>query len=157
MRRPEDEPRWHELLAVSSPESIRSRFQYLFKATTHEMTTRYCFIDYDREMAIVAELQGPDGQRSLAGVGRLASDADRERAEYAILVADPWQGKGLGWELTRYCLEVAQRTGLREVYAETTVDNHRMLTLFEEHGFELTYEYTAGHVTAVKRLVPQPS
>lgn len=150
--RPEDEPRWHELLAVCSRESIRSRFQYLFQATTHEMATRYCFIDYDRELAIVAEADGPQGTRSLAGVGRLVSDSGRESAEFAILVADPWQGRGLGWELTRYCLDVAQRSGLREVHAETTIDNSRMTRLFEEHGFELAYDYSSGRVTAAKRL-----
>ena len=56
--KPEDEPMWHELLASCSPESIRFRFRYLFKQTTHEMATRFCFIDYDREIAIVAEIEG---------------------------------------------------------------------------------------------------
>ena len=61
--KPEDEPLWHELLANCSKESIRSRFSSLIKQTTHEMASRYCFIDYDRELAIVAEVEEA-GQRS---------------------------------------------------------------------------------------------
>ena len=52
--KPEDEPLWHELLARCSTQSRWFRFNYLFKQTTHEMASRYCFIDYDRELAIVA-------------------------------------------------------------------------------------------------------
>ena len=55
--KPEDEPLWHDLLASCSRESLWFRFRYLFKETTHEMATRFCFIDYDREIAIVAELE----------------------------------------------------------------------------------------------------
>ena len=61
--KPEDEPMWHELLAHCSKESIRSRFSSLIKQSTHEMATRYCFIDYDREIAIVAEVE-EEGQRA---------------------------------------------------------------------------------------------
>ena len=60
---------WHELLAGCSKESIRSRFSGLIKQFTHEMATRYCFIDYDREIAIVAEIE-EEGRRKLVGVGR---------------------------------------------------------------------------------------
>ena len=93
--KPEDEPMWHELLAGCSKESIRSRFSSLIKQFTHEMAARYCFIDYDREIAIVAEIE-EDGHRKLAGVGRLVADANHEVAEYAILVGDKWQNQGFG-------------------------------------------------------------
>jgi acetyltransferase len=69
--KPEDEPRWHDMLAACSPESIRRRFSSMFSGTTHNMAARYCFIDYDREIAIVAEVEeGED--RKIIGVGRLA-------------------------------------------------------------------------------------
>jgi acetyltransferase len=55
--KPEDEPLWHKLLADCSQESIRFRFRYLFRAMSHEMAARYCFIDYDRELAIVVEIE----------------------------------------------------------------------------------------------------
>ena len=57
-------------LQVARRNRFALRFRYMFKATTHEMATRFCFIDYDREIAIVAETE-EDGQRKLIGVGRL--------------------------------------------------------------------------------------
>lgn len=136
--KPEDEPLWHELLAGCSPETIRSRFRYLFRETTHEMATRFCFIDYDREIAIVAELEADEGQRrQILGVGRLVADVDHREAEYAVLVGDAWHGRGLGSMLTDYCLEICKRWGVRRIVAETAPDNHRMLDLFRSRGFTL--------------------
>lgn len=137
--KPEDEPMWHELLASCSTQSLWFRFSYLFKQTTHEMATRYCFIDYDREMGIVAEVE-EEGQRKLIGVGRLVADADHDAAEYAVLVADRWHGHGLGGELTDYCLEIAKPWGVKKVVAEVSKDNARMLATFRNRGFLLNEE-----------------
>ena len=117
--KPEDEPMWHELLAACSPQSLHFRFSYLFKQTTHEMATRYCFIDYDREMGIVAEVE-EEGERKLVGVGRLVADVDHQVAEYAVIVVDRWHGRGLGGLLTDYCLEIAKHWGVKKVVAETS-------------------------------------
>ena len=133
--KPEDEPMWHDLLANCSTQSIWFRFRYLFKQTTHEMATRYCFIDYDREIGIVAEIE-EDGQNKLIAVGRLVADMNHEEAEYAVIVIDRWHGRGLGGLLTDYCLEVARRWGVKRVVAETTKDNARMLATFRNRGFE---------------------
>ena len=134
--KPEDEPLWHDLVRSCSTETIWFRFQYLFKQTTHDMATRYCFIDYDRELGIVAELE-EDGQRKLVGVGRLVADMDHETAEYAVIVADRWQGHGLGGLLTDYCLEVAKTWSVKRLVAETTMDNTRALATFRNRGFEI--------------------
>jgi len=133
--KPEDEPMWHELLANCSTQSIWFRFSYLFKQTTHEMASRYCFIDYDRELGIVAEVE-EQGQRKLIGVGRLVADMNHEAAEYAVIVVDRWHGHGLGGLLTDYCLEVAKKWGVRKVVAEVSKDNSRMLATFRSRGFE---------------------
>lgn len=133
--RPEDEPAWHDLLRRCSPETLWSRFRHLFKESTHEMAMRFCFIDYDREMALVAERE-EGGEKRIVAVGRLVSDADRETAEYAVLVADAWQGRGLGGQLTDGCLEIARRWGMRRVIAETSPNNTRMLATFRHRGFE---------------------
>jgi acetyltransferase len=142
--KPEDEPLWHEMLAACSPESIHGRFRGLVKHT-HAMATRFCFIDYDRELAIVAEVE-EGGERKLAGVGRLVADPDHHDAEYAVLVADPWQGKGLSDVLTDYCLEIASRWGVSVVYAETTPDNNRMVAVLRAHGFDVKSKMEEGLV-----------
>jgi len=149
--RPEDEPLWHEMLSRASRESIRQRFRYIFKETTHKMAIPYCFIDYDREMAIVAIVE-EDGEKRMTGVGRLVADPDRETAEYAVFVADPWQNRGLGGTLTDYCLEIAKGWGIKEVRAETTPDNYRMIAIFRDRGFTIEHRHEEGVVLATKKL-----
>ncbi|HSF16237.1 MAG TPA: bifunctional acetate--CoA ligase family protein/GNAT family N-acetyltransferase [Vicinamibacteria bacterium] len=131
--RPEDEPLWSAMLDSASTESLFQRFRQLVRRT-HELAARFCFIDYDREMAIVAEL-GEGGKRELVGVGRMVADPDHVTAEYAVFVVDAWQGKGLGALLTDYCLEIAPVWGVRELVAYTTSSNTRAVKLFRKRGF----------------------
>lgn len=149
--KPEDEPLWHRLLANCSQDSIWFRFRYLFKQTTHEMATRFCFIDYDREIAIVAEVENGD-TRELIGVGRLVADTDHQDAEYGVLVADSSQGLGLGSLLTDYCLEICHSWRIRRVVAETAPDNQRMLSLLKHRGFQLDHPVSSDVVLARKDL-----
>ncbi|HBC46104.1 MAG TPA: GNAT family N-acetyltransferase, partial [candidate division Zixibacteria bacterium] len=136
--KPEDEPLWMNLLASCSKESIYLRFRYFFQWASHEVAARYCYIDYDREIAIVAEISDGDG-RKLIGVGRLIADPDHESVEYAVLIADAWQQKELGKILTEYCLEIARKWKLRKMVAVTTTDNRPMISVFKKLGFEVTY------------------
>ncbi len=138
---------WHEMLAVSSRESIRFRFRYLFKQSTHQMAIPFCFIDYDREMAIVAEVEDA-GRKKIAGVGRLVVGQDPTNAEYAVFVADPWQNQGLGGTLTDYCLEIARSWGVQVVKAETTPYNVRMIAIFQHRGFAIEHHTKDGVVLA---------
>lgn len=147
--KPEDEPMWHELWGSCSKESIRFRFSSLIKKSTHEMAARYCFIDYDREIAIVAEVE-EEGSRKLIAVGRLAADANHEEAEYAVLIADRWQCRGLGGIMTEYCSEVAKRWGVKRLVAEVSKDNLRMLSTFKTHGFTLN-EHQEEDVVLVRK------
>ena len=149
--RPEDEPQWHALLANSSPDTLRRRFRYMFRASTHELATRFCFIDYDRELAMVAEM-GDGPERHIVGVGRLIADADHQEAEYAVLVGDPWQGRGLGSLLTDYCLEICRLWGVQLVTAQVAADNARMIGMFQRRGFELTRPLESDTVVANLRL-----
>lgn len=148
--RPEDEPLWHELLRACSAETIHSRFRYLFKTTTHEMAARFCFIDYDRELALVAERE-EGGKRQLIGVGRLIANADHTHAEYAILVSDPWQGQGVGSLLTDRCLDICQKWNIHRVVAETATENFRMISMFRRRGFTLS-SISSDTMLAVKEL-----
>ncbi|GMT45271.1 MAG: acetyltransferase [bacterium] len=136
--KPEDEPLWLEMLGTCSKNSIYHRFRYDFHYKSHEIATEFCYIDYDREMAIVAEVE-ENGKRLLIGEGRLIADPDLEMAEYAVLVADRWQKKDLGFLLTEYCLRIARVIGVKRVAAETTLDNKAMLNLFKKLGFTLIF------------------
>ena len=153
--RPEDEPAWHEMFGRCSQESIRSRFLSLIKRTTHKMATRYCYIDYDREMAIVAEVV-ENGEKKLVGVGRLVSDRDARSAEYAVLVIDEWQGRRVGTMLTEYSMEIAQTRDLQRVTAITTPENMRMLGVFRRLGFHLQHEREKGVVLCESDVSESP-
>src|SRR5206468_6348728 len=108
--RPEDEPamvRFHETL---SERSVYLRYFHLMnleQRTTHERLTRICFIDYDREMALVAEHTVPaTGERVILGVGRLTKVHGANEAEVAVLVSDSCHGQGVGKELLARLLVV---------------------------------------------------
>lgn len=136
--RPEDSPHWHNMVDAASDQSIFARFRSQFRSVVHHDAARYCFIDYDREMAFVVEtIQA--GEKQLVGIGRLVGDADRDSAEFGALVIDAWQGRGLGGALLDLCLEFAAAAGYRSVYAETGWDNQRMLTLFRKRKFSLAH------------------
>jgi len=149
--KPEDEPLWKEMLSCCSRESIYARFKYFFQWDTHQAAIHYCFIDYDREVAIVAETT-QDNKRKLLGVGRLIADPDHDNVEFAVLVTDEWQNKGLGSILTDYCMDIAQKWNLKRVVAETTTDNHRMIAVFRKRGFEITTDRTGSLVEVTKEL-----
>ncbi|MEW5923996.1 MAG: bifunctional acetate--CoA ligase family protein/GNAT family N-acetyltransferase [Candidatus Zixiibacteriota bacterium] len=149
--KPEDEPLWMDMLASCSKETIYSRFRYFFQWASHEVAIRYCYIDYDREIAIVAEVQDGD-KRKLIGVGRLIADPDHETVEYAILITDAWQKKELGSRLTEYCMEVARKWELKKIVAQTTTDNRPMIAVFQKLGFDITYNEKDATVDVEKEL-----
>ena len=136
--KPEDEPMWLELLASCSKESIYHRFRYDFYFDSHEVASQFCFIDYDREIAIVAEVE-EEGKKQLIGVGRLIADPDVEVMEYAVLITDKWQKKELGFTLTNYCLEIAKSRGVKKLIAETTKDNKPMISVFRKLNFKIRF------------------
>lgn len=149
--KPEDEPLWLDMLGSCSKESIYNRFRYLFHWESHDVATRYCYIDYDREIAIVAEIN-TKGLRKLVGVGRLIADPDHQTVEYAILVVDDWQNKDLGNIITDYCLEIAKKWKLKRIVALTTTDNARMISVFRKKGFEITVNSEDSIVEVIKEI-----
>ena len=153
--KPEDEPLWLEMIGSCSKESLYSRFRYFFHWESHEVATRYCYIDYDREIAIVAEIV-QDGKRKLIGVGRLIADPDHETVEYAVLIPDAWQQKDLGNILTDYCLEIAGTWNLKKFVAQTTTDNKRMISVFQKRGFKISINSQDSTVDVEKELAPNP-
>ncbi|MBN1633312.1 MAG: bifunctional acetate--CoA ligase family protein/GNAT family N-acetyltransferase [Ignavibacteria bacterium] len=150
--KPEDEPLWMDLLAGCSKESIYSRFRYFFHWQSHEVATRYCYIDYDREIAIVAEITEKN-KKKLIGVGRLIADPDHESVEYAILISDEYQNRDLGGIITDYCFEIAKKWGLKKIVAQTTTDNSRMISVFRKRGFEIFPDLSSSLVDVSKSLV----
>ena len=136
--KPEDEPLWLEMFQSFSEESIRYRFFQILRDTPHEVRVRYCNIDYDREIAIVADIV-ENGERKILGVARVSIEADGKTGEMAFIVSDYWQGFGLGTKMVDYVLDIAKEKGVESVYAIMLTDNYRALTLTKKMGFNLEY------------------
>ncbi|MDR4498398.1 MAG: bifunctional acetate--CoA ligase family protein/GNAT family N-acetyltransferase [Candidatus Scalindua sp.] len=132
--RPEDEPMEQEMLKSLSKEALVGRFFQAIKDITHEMLIRFCNIDYDREMAIVAELK-EDKKRRIIGIGRLIIEPDLKNAEFAVVVHDIYQGKGLGHKLIDTLIGIAQEKEIEKIYGIVLTDNDRMIMLCRELGF----------------------
>jgi acetyltransferase len=147
--KPEDEPLWLEMFQNFSEESVRYRFFNVIKDTPHEVRIRYCNIDYDREIGIVAEL-GEEGRRQILGVVRLIIEPDGKNGEVAFIVADPWQGLGLGTKMVDHMIEICRDKGLETVYAFMLPDNRRAIRLLKKMGF--TIEYAADVTKATLNL-----
>ena len=154
--RPEDEPlmvKFHEAL---SDRSIHFRFFHAKKLETriaHENLLRKCFIDYDREMALVADRTAPQsGKREILGVARLTKQSSPEEAELGIVVADRWQGMGLGTQLVQRLMQFAVDEKIRRVFAHILTDNRAMLQLARHFHFHITLDEDPSARLAVLEL-----
>jgi acetyltransferase len=139
--RAEDEPllvKFHETL---SERSVSLRYFHAMKLNqrvAHDRLTRICFNDYDRELALVADHKDPwSCEHEIQGVGRLSKVHGTDEAEFALLISDQHQGRGIGGELLRRLLEIARAESIRRVTADILADNHAMRHLCERAGFTL--------------------
>jgi acetyltransferase len=144
--RPEDEPLMVKFHHMLSEQSVRMRYTHqlaLDERVAHERLVRICFNDFDRELALVADHVDPySGEPEIMAVGRMNRVPGTEDAEFSILVADPFQRRGLGAELARRLMAVAKEEKIRHLQAEFLIDNTITRRMCEGLGFRL--ERTAG-------------
>jgi len=157
--RPEDEPLMVRFHGTLSESTVYLRYFHMEKVDSriaHERLIRKCFIDYDREMALVAIRKNPQsGGDELIGVGRLTRQHAAGEAELAVIVTDRYQGRGLGTELVRQLIEIARKEKLQHVLAHMLADNHAMLSLARRFHFDVRRdEDDAVYRTAVLELEP---
>ena len=140
--RAEDEPLmvdFHRRLSKSAVHLRYFQMVPLGRRISHEALTRACFVDYDREMVLVAERRdaGYD-KRQILAVASLQKLTRNNQGEVAVLVRDDCQRHGLGTELVRRLVEVARDEHLDRVVASTMLDNHGMCAVFQRLGFALS-------------------
>jgi acetyltransferase len=142
--RPEDEPLMVQFHGFLSEESIYFRYFHLIKLNkriSHDRLTRLCFIDYDREMALVAEYENPDtNHKEIWGVGRLSKLHGLNEAEFSLMIADAYQCRGIGTELLRRMVEIAKDEKLDRVRADILPQNQAMQRVCTKVGFRLHRE-----------------
>ena len=140
--RPEDEPAFVRFHTTLSEESVYRRYFFLMNVearTRHERLTRMCFIDYDRQMAFVAERASLDPKSSeIIGVGRLIKIPGTNQAEIAVLVSDAFQKRGIGTILVQRLIEFARDEKLTLLKASFLADNQPIEKLFRKLGFSFT-------------------
>jgi acetyltransferase len=159
--RPEDEPlmvRFHERL---SERSVYLRYFHLLNLDNriaHERLTRICFIDYDREMALVVERANPEsGEREILAVGRLTKAHHLNEGEFALLIADGFQGHGIGTQLLRQLVEIGRAEGLDRIVAEMLPENDHMIRIARQIGFEVRHSVIDRIVKARLELTASPA
>jgi acetyltransferase len=133
--RPEDEPLLVDFHNALSERTVYLRYFHWMKLeqrTEHERLTRMCFIDYDRQMAFVAERQG-----QIVAVGRLVKSHAAEEGELAVIVADQFQKRGIGAEVVRQLVDFARDEKLERVVATVLFENRPMQKIFERLGFSM--------------------
>ncbi len=138
--RPEDEPAMIKFHSELSERSVYLRwFQplKLTQRTAHERLTRACFIDYDREMALVAERPNAAGEPEILAVGRMSKLHGRNEAELAAVAIDEAQHKGLGTELYRRLIELAREAKLGKLISNMLPENREMRALCTKLGFKM--------------------
>jgi acetyltransferase len=120
----------------------------LSQRTAHERLTRICFIDYDREMALVVEHKTPEGNREIISVSRMSKLHGRNEAELAVIVRDEFQAQGLGTELYRQMVLIARDEKLAKVDAVMLGDNREMRSLVQKLGFKVKTDLEENLVEA---------
>jgi acetyltransferase len=141
--RPEDEPLMAKFHGTLSEETVYLRYFHMLdlsRRVAHERLARICFIDYDREMALVVEHTDPQsGASEIIGVGRLTKSWGKPEAEFAVLISDHYQRHGLGSTLLRRLVEIGRDEGLRRITGEFLADNTGMHRVCQRLGFRLRH------------------
>jgi acetyltransferase len=150
--RAEDEPlmvKFHRTLSERSVYYCYFRLMKLDQRVAHERLTRICFNDYDREIALVADYKNPQtGEHEILAVGRLIKLPYKNEAEFAIVISDQFQGRGLGSELLRRLLQIGRDEKLDRLVADILPDNRAMLHVAEKLGFHLRTTFGGSAVKA---------
>ncbi|MBN1940933.1 MAG: bifunctional acetate--CoA ligase family protein/GNAT family N-acetyltransferase, partial [Candidatus Diapherotrites archaeon] len=132
--RPEDEPKMKALFDTFSEKTVKNRFFHAIREMTHEMLIRYCFNDYDREIAIVVEMPRKKG-KPLIGVGRMMKDIGKNSAEIALVVTDKFQHQGIGEKLLKYLEKIAKQKGIVKLWGVTSTESTGMLRITKDLGY----------------------
>lgn len=136
--RPDDEPMMAPFHAALSEDSVYHRYAHVLplqQRVSHERLARLCFIDYSRQIALLALKTNEAGVEEIVGIGRLIMESETNQAEFALLISDTFQGHGLGKEILRRLVEIAKSEGVDRVIGYILCDNRSMLAICSGLGF----------------------
>jgi acetyltransferase len=148
--RPEDAEIEQEFVHNLSPRSKYFRFMQTLRELTPEMLVRFTQIDYDRELALIAIVR-QGGKDVEVAVTRYGMNPDGESCEFAIVVADAWQSKGIGARMLGMLMEAAKTRGFKIMEGEVLSENSSMLGLVKKMGFSARQMPASPEVYAVTK------
>jgi acyl-CoA hydrolase/RimJ/RimL family protein N-acetyltransferase len=134
--KPTDESKLHDMFYRFSRETIYQRFFMVKKTLPRKSLQEFCTIDYDTDMTLVASIRGPDTEM-IVGMALFAFDRGTGFAEAACVVADEFQGRGIGTQLMQKLVDVAESRHVKGFTAEILSNNLRMLRVFEKCGYPI--------------------
>ena len=156
--RPDDEPRLARFHAGLSDRSVYQRYFRpipLAQRVRHARLSRLCFADFRTEIPLVVVRSPERADEEILAVGRLHRDPDRPEAEFALVVADAWQRRGVGERLLARLEDAARAVGCTRLSGTLLAENLPMQRLCHRRGFTL-HPGAGGEVTAERSLAPAP-
>ena len=135
-----------------SEESIRFRYFHNKSNLTQRDLSILSHINYDRQMAFIAEYLSDDGSKEMLGVVRVWNDPDNIRTEFSVIIRDDLQGLGIGSLLMKKMIDYCTNIGTLEMIGKIMVDNHPMRALMKHLGFKCRYNMEEQVIDAVMRL-----
>jgi ribosomal protein S18 acetylase RimI-like enzyme len=139
-----DEPLLKDFFYSLSDQTMYRRFVSARKDMPHERLQEFVVIDYTKEMVIVAVVAHEKNQEEIVGMGQYGIDEGTLMANFALVVRDAWQGRGVGQEVLGHLANLAKKQGLQGFTAEVLEENRAMLHLFESLGLQIERRSTQG-------------
>jgi acetyltransferase len=133
--RPEDAELERDFVHRLSEQSRFLRFMFGLQDLSPAMLSKFTQIDYDRELALIVVIPLPDGGEREIGVARYIALPDEETCEFAIVVSDEWQGRGVARPLFQKLIEIARDRRMKVMTGITLRENSRMIDLSRSFGF----------------------
>ncbi len=150
--RAEDAPLITTFHRQLSEESIRFRYFHNKSALTNRDLSMLSHINYDRQMAFIAEHQLEDGSKEMLGVVRVWNDPDNIRTEFSVIIRDDLQGLGIGSLLMNKMIDYCRNIGTLEMIGKIMADNHPMRALMKHLGFKVRYNMDEQVIDATMLL-----
>jgi len=154
--RPEDEPYLVDFHKTLSDRSVYNRYFVPLKLSeriAHDRLVRVCFSDYDRDIPLVAEYrETPKTPPRIIGIGRLGKEHQINEGEFALIVSDAWQGRGLGRQLLELLIQVARDEGLARLTGHILGGNREMQAVCRKLGFTFHHQHGDSECLAERQL-----
>ncbi|MFH2102731.1 MAG: bifunctional acetate--CoA ligase family protein/GNAT family N-acetyltransferase [Chloroflexota bacterium] len=158
--RAEDEPMVTHFHKTLSDRTVSMRFSspmMYSQRVTHQRLARICHNDYDREIALVVEGQGNEGEREIWAIGRLSKLHGRnDEGRVTMLVSDLVQGQGIGSEMLRRFIAIGREEKVKRIIASMANENHAIRKIFERAGARIVASPEADSIEAILDLAELP-